>query len=187
MKANSFSPAAPNSSTVGMIPVVLGGGMSAITGIHGLAIDNLVAVRIATPHQGLVVASETENADLFWALKGAGQFFGVVTEMTLKIHPLSTLGREDGKMWTWGFFYSPKQADDVDKAVCYVANNSTRVTGGAAVIMAPPPKFDVSFLYKTLGSQLITCLANDYGDRLLLWARRRCSPHVRATSRPESS
>jgi len=150
MKANSFSPAAPNSSTVGTIPVVLGGGMSAITGIHGLAIDNLVAIRIVTPHQGLVVASETENADLFWALKGAGQFFGVVTEMTLKIHPLSTLGREDGKIWTWGFFYSPKQADDVDKAVCYVANNSTRVTGGAVVIMAPPPKFDVSFLYKTL-------------------------------------
>lgn len=126
-----------------MIPFTLGGGMSAIPGIHGYAVDNIVAVRIVTPSQGLVVASESENADLFWAVKGAGQFFGVVTEMTLKIHLLSTLGREDGKLWAWAFFFSPKQVDDVDDAVCYLANNRTRSTSGACVIMAPPPKFDV--------------------------------------------
>jgi hypothetical protein len=145
-------PAGPNSSTVGMIPFTLGGGMSAIPGIHGYAVDNIVAVRIVTPSQGLVVASEFENADLFWAVKGAGQFFGVVTEMTLKIYPLSTLGREDGKLWTWKFFFSPKQVDDVDRVVCYIANNATRSTSGAAVILAPPPKFDVGFLHYLLVS-----------------------------------
>jgi hypothetical protein len=147
-------PAGPNSSTVGMIPFTLGGGMSAIPGIHGYAVDNIIVVRIVTSAQGLVVASESENADLFWAVKGAGQFFGVVTEMTLKIHPLSTLNREDGKLWTWAFFFSPKQVDGVDDAVCCLANNSTRSTSGACVIMAPPPKFDVGFLHNPLLSLL---------------------------------
>ncbi|KAL2810520.1 hypothetical protein BJX63DRAFT_444698 [Aspergillus granulosus] len=70
---------------VGVVGATLGGGISSLQGIHGLLLDALQSVRVVTPSGTLVTASRTENADLFWALRGAGSNFGIVTSATYKI------------------------------------------------------------------------------------------------------
>jgi len=67
--------------------LTLGGGMGHLSGEHGLVIDNLIKVTIVTSDGSILTASETENADLFWGIRGGGCNFGVVTQFVLKLHP----------------------------------------------------------------------------------------------------
>lgn len=135
--------ATSNARSVGVIPALLGGGFSSISPIHGLGIDNLLSARVVTATHGLVVASPTENPDLFWALQGTGQAFGVVTEITVKLHPLSTLGAEDGKFWTFTFIYGQGQVQAVAETLERVSEKFPREIIGMALMAAPPPNFKV--------------------------------------------
>ncbi|KFA51925.1 hypothetical protein S40293_07063 [Stachybotrys chartarum IBT 40293] len=74
-------------SCPGLVGVTLGGGITNWLGIHGLLIDVLDSVRIVTADSRIIVASETENSDLFWGLRGAGQNFGIVVEATYRLAP----------------------------------------------------------------------------------------------------
>ncbi|PSN69942.1 FAD-binding domain-containing protein [Corynespora cassiicola Philippines] len=67
--------------------LTLGGGYGYLTGKYGLTIDNLVSVDMVLASGEQVKVSETENSDLFWAVRGAGQSFGVVTAFTFQGHP----------------------------------------------------------------------------------------------------
>jgi len=75
-------------STTGVAGLTLGGGSGWLERKHGLACDNLVAVELVTWHGQIVRASEAENPDLLWALRGGGGSFGVVTALELQLHPL---------------------------------------------------------------------------------------------------
>lgn len=66
--------------------LTLGGGVGWLTGVHGLTIDNLLSARIAIANGEVVTASKEQNADLFWAIRGAGPNFGIVTEFTYRAH-----------------------------------------------------------------------------------------------------
>ena len=70
---------------VGMVGATLGGGVSQQQGMHGLLIDTLVSVRLVTASGNAITVSKTQNPDLFFGLRGAGQNFGIVTSATYKI------------------------------------------------------------------------------------------------------
>ena len=75
----------------GISGATLGGGIGWLMGIHGLAIDNVLAVELVTANGQLLTASAQENPDLFWGLRGGGGNFGVVTAIQYRLHPLGKI------------------------------------------------------------------------------------------------
>ena len=84
-------------TTLGVAPdtgisgLTLGGGYGWLEGKHGLTCDNLLSVDIVTADGQLHTASEHENQELFWAVRGAGANFGVVTSFEYRLHELQTV------------------------------------------------------------------------------------------------
>ena len=87
-EAFGLFPVGGQCSTTGIVGVTLGGGLSSLSRIRGHGVDNLLSVDLVTADGRFVTASETENPELFWGLRGGGGNFGVVTELELRLHPV---------------------------------------------------------------------------------------------------
>lgn len=108
-------------STTGVGGLTLGGGHGYLSRRHGLTIDNLIEADLVLADGSMVTASETEHSDLFWAIRGGGGNFGIVTAFTFRLHPVSTViagptawpASATGDVLRWYREFMPAQDDDL--------------------------------------------------------------------------
>jgi FAD/FMN-containing dehydrogenase len=88
----------------------LGGGHGVLQGQYGLAADQIVGARVVLANGEVVEVSEKRNKDLFWALKGAGHNFGVVSEFRVRLHRVEEQRRE----WAYeAFVFTQEKLEEV--------------------------------------------------------------------------
>ncbi|MGH2742916.1 MAG: FAD-binding oxidoreductase [Thermoleophilaceae bacterium] len=78
-------------SSTGIAGLTLGGGIAWLMGKHGMAVDNLLSAEVVLASGEVVTASEDADPDLFWALRGGGGNFGVVTSFEYRTHPFASV------------------------------------------------------------------------------------------------
>ncbi|CAI6236349.1 unnamed protein product [Periconia digitata] len=107
---------------VSVVGPLLAGGHSVLQARHGYALDNMISARVVLADGSIIEASEGENSDLFWALRGAGQNFGIVTSMVLKIYDIQ-------RNWTvYTFIYSQDKIANLFELVNKVDADPKRPT-----------------------------------------------------------
>jgi FAD/FMN-containing dehydrogenase len=123
-------------SDTGVGGLTLGGGSGWLERKYGFTVDSLLSAEVVTADGQLVVASAERNPDLFWALKGGGGNFGVVTGFEFRLH-------EVGPLLYGGMMFFPIEAA-VDRLKAYRAfmeEAADEIGGGAAILCAPPEEF----------------------------------------------
>jgi FAD/FMN-containing dehydrogenase len=123
-------------STTGIGGFTLGGGMGWLERKHGLTCDNLIAAEVVTAEGKMVRANAEENPDLFWALRGGGGNFGIVTEFTYRLHPVGPAIL--GGMLVWPFSETERILQFYRE---YTADLPEELTTMAGTVTAPPAPF----------------------------------------------
>lgn len=90
-RPHGYAAAVGTVSSVGFAGLTLGGGYGTLIGVIGLGVDNLVSAEVVLADGTVVTADPHHEADLFWALRGGGGNFGVVTELRTRLHPFATV------------------------------------------------------------------------------------------------
>ena len=123
-------------STTGVAGFTLGGGIGWLMRKHGLACDNLRSAEVVTADGQILTASATENQDLFWALRGGGGNFGVVTSFEFDLYPV-------GPTVTAGpVFYPGERAEEILRFYRdFTGDLPDELTTFANLLTAPPAPF----------------------------------------------
>lgn len=122
--ADFFLPAATGCSCVRIVGATLGGGIGYYSGLHGIISDSLLSARTITGKGELLTASATSNSDLFWAIKGAGFNYGVVTEATFQQYDQ----RNGGEAMNADMMFSASANGSVWKAMAGFCGQSAKGT-----------------------------------------------------------
>lgn len=142
-------------STTGIGGLTLGGGIGYLTRRHGLSLDNLVSADVVTADGKLLVASETENSDLFWAIRGGGGNFGVCTSLEYKLQPV--------KQVYWGpMFFEVNEAANVLRFYRdYIKDAPEEMGAFPAFQIAPPLPFIPENRHGDMFAAIVACWSGD--------------------------
>jgi FAD/FMN-containing dehydrogenase len=162
-----------NVSMTGLAGLTLGGGLGWIARKHGPTCDNLVAADVVTVDGTVVRASETENPDLLWGLRGGGGNFGVVTAFEYRLHPV-------GPRLLAGAVVHPFTPDVLRFFADYAATAPDALSVMASTFRAAPAAAFLPSVHGQLFTALAVCYAGplDEGERLLAPLRAFGSPLV---------
>ncbi len=121
-------------SATGVAGLTLGGGVGWLTRTHGLSLDNLVSAEVVTAGGEHLRASERENPELFWGLRGGGGNFGVVSSFTFRAHPLPA------EVLCGVLFYRPERWRDALQAFGRWTQDLPEEMNSVADFMVLPPE-----------------------------------------------
>jgi FAD/FMN-containing dehydrogenase len=119
-------------SSTGVGGLTLGGGIGYLTRQYGLTIDNLLSVDMVLADGSFITADKDRNSDLFWAVRGGGGNFGVVTSFEFRLHPVKMV-------YAGPTFWPLEQSADVMRAYReFIVTAPEQVNGFFAFLMVPP-------------------------------------------------
>jgi FAD/FMN-containing dehydrogenase len=122
-------------STTGIAGLTLGGGIGYLSRGYGLSCDNLISADVVTADGRFLTASERENADLFWALRGGGGNFGVVTSLEYRLHDVD-------QVYAGPIFYELEHTGDLFRMFReFIVDAPEQFGGFPAFQIAPPLPF----------------------------------------------
>ena len=150
-------------STTGVAGLTLGGGIGYLARGFGLSCDNLVSADVVTADGRFLVASERENDDLFWALRGGGGNFGVVTSLEFQLHPVKDI--YGGPM-----FFELSEVENVLRFFReYIADAPEQLGAFPAFQIAPPLPFIPEERHGDTFIAMVACWAGplEEGERAL--------------------
>ena len=160
---HAFGLATPSGiiSTTGVGGLTLGGGIGHLTRKCGLSIDNLISADVVLADGEFVQANERENTDLFWALRGGGGNFGVVTSFTFKLHPIDTV-------YAGPMLYELSETADVMKWYREFIVNAPEDLNGffAFLTVSPGPPFPEHLHNKKMCGIVWACTAPAKGEEM---------------------
>ena len=140
-------------SSTGISGFTLGGGIGWLLRKYGLTCDNLVSADVVTADGQLVTASEEEHPDLFWAIRGGGGNFGVVTSLEYRLHPVGPT------VFAGPVFYAGASAERVLRGWRdLTAAMPDELTTLANILVAPP----VPFLPEAVHGQMVVAILGVY-------------------------
>ncbi len=172
-----FGLAAPGGvvSSTGIGGLTLQGGLGWLRRKYGASVDSVKAVEIVTADGQVRIASETQNPDLFWAVRGAGNNFGVVTRFEFELHPVGPI------VYAAAVFYSTADAPQVlDAYRTFSKTTPDDATSFLTYYWVPPgPPFPEEFWNQpALIAVFIYSGEPEEGERLLAPARQFAEPMI---------
>ncbi|HWQ11734.1 MAG TPA: FAD-binding oxidoreductase [Roseiflexaceae bacterium] len=156
--------------SVGMGGLTTGGGIGFMVRKYGLAIDNLLAAQVVTAAGEIVSASASEHPDLFWAIRGGGGNFGIVTEFTYRLAPVAQI--------LGGMLLLPASREVIRGYLEYAAAAPDDLTTIADLMHAPPAPFVPAERVGELVLAILVCWTGSEadGERALAPLRALAAP-----------
>jgi FAD/FMN-containing dehydrogenase len=174
--AHSLALSTGDTHSVGMGGLTTGGGIGFLVRKYGLAIDNLRAAQVVTAAGEIVTASANEHPDLFWAIRGGGGNFGIVTEFTYRLAPVGQI--------LGGELLLPARREVIRGYLDYMAAAPEDLTTIANLLHAPPAPYVPQERVGELVLSILVCWTGSVadGERALAPLRELATPVADAVS-----
>ena len=159
-----------DTASVGIGGITLGGGIGFLVRRHGLTIDDVLAAEVVTADGEIVRADAEQHPDLFWALRGGGGNFGVVTRFQYRLHPVDTI--------VGGVLTLPATPQLITRFLAEADAAPDDLSAILNIMVAPPPPFMPAELEGQLIMMAILAYAGpaDAGERVIAPFRALATP-----------
>jgi FAD/FMN-containing dehydrogenase len=171
-----------DTGSVGIAGITLGGGVGFLVRKHGLTVDNLFAADIVTADGEVLIVDAESHPDLFWAIRGGGGNFGVVSQFRYRLQPVDTI--------VGGMLFLPATSEVIEGFMELAADAPVELSTIANVMTAPPMPFLPEEVHGSAVVMAFLCYAGgvETGERALAPFRALATPladMVRPMTYPE--